>query len=708
MATREEKEKRRPSRVLMYFYLFFLSLSVIVIGRIYYIQHVWEPNQKHIEHFLPAKQKEKITPLRGTIIDHNGKLLAISTPLYEIRMDCSVQKKAYAQDTENGEAKEDAWKAKASELAKGLAEILGSTGKGEARSAEYYEKSILNGRARNNGYLLIAKNIDHHTLEALKKLPLFNEPSHKGGLIVKENDFRLYPYDGLARRVIGYVRQNDTSGNHIGIEGKYNHILKGKEGISWERRTDKFNWISDIDSTYVSAEDGKDIRTTIDINIQDIAERALREQLSTKSHINSACVVIMEVETGAIRAMVNLQKDSTGKFAERYNIAACHPSEPGSVFKTIMLTTLIEDGHTTLNKRIPVGDGRMHDIPTLDETDKTLLRYAERNNISSVPVIDGFMISSNYIFRRLIQDNYGDNPNELIARLHSYNMGANFTFELSERGSGKPSIPDYGSAGWSGTTLVSTAIGYSVKVTPLQIVSFYNAIANDGVMMKPYIIESIEKDGKIEEEFMPVTLSTVCSKATADTVTRAMLKVTQGKNGTGNKLKDAKCSVAGKTGTSLIHLTHAERRGSGKSYYDIDGRKKHQGSFAGFFPADDPKYTAIVVTYTDFMESSMNEHGGGAAAQTFRTIVDEMWAYGSYSREEIEMTGSMPHIQGENIRGEITSGAMPDVMGMGLRDAVYIIENSGFSCSYTGTGHVVSQELKGEKNGKQVINIVLG
>lgn len=708
MATKEDKAKRRPSRVLMHFYLFFLALSIVVAGRIYQIQHVWKPNPKHVEFFLPAKQMEKITPMRGTIIDHNGKLLAISTPLYDIRMDCSVQKEAFNDDEKNGKEKEAQWCEKAGQLAEGLAAILQETdSKGNLKDAEYYRNRILRGRDSNNGYLLITKDVNHKTLEELKKLPLFNEPAHKGGLIVEPKDNRLYPYGRLAWRIIGYVRQNDTSGNYIGIEGKYNYLLKGKEGVSWARRTDKFNWINDIDSTNVSAENGMDVRTTIDINLQDIAERALRENLENKPHINSSCIVIMEVETGAVRAMVNLQRDSLGVLSERYNIAASHPSEPGSVFKTIMLTTMLEDGYITLDDKVEVGNGEMNDVPSLDETDRTLLRYAARHNMTKVPVIDGFMISSNMVFRRLVKDNYEDNPEELIARLHSYNLGANFTFDLNEKGSGRPSIPDYGGDDWSGTTLVSMAIGYSVKVTPLQVATFYNAIANGGVMMKPYIVESIEKDGRIVEKTSPVAISTVCSKATADTMKRAMLRVTQSREGTGSRLRGARCQVAGKTGTAFIHLTPEEQAGSGKSYRDKDGRRKHQGSFAGFFPAEDPKYTAIVVTYTDLMDPSQDEYGGEVGANTLKAIIDEMWTYESGWRREIKDDGRMPERKPAVLPEVDEDGSIPDLKGLGLQDALYMIESLGHECEYTGVGHVVRQTVLKNKNGKKTVKIVL-
>ena len=702
---RIEREKRRPSRWLMYFYLAFLVASALIIYKIIYIQYIWKPNPEFVMHFRPSKQKEIIEPERGTILDHNGRLLAISTPLYDIYMDCYVQKEANEKNQKTGKEDEEKWMENARLLSEGLAEIL----KNQGKDATYYWNRIRDGRANKRRYVGIVKGIDHGTLLELQQLPLFNLPSHKGGLIVEKNERRLYPYGSLARRVIGYVRNNnDTSAIHIGIEGKYNHLLHGKKGLAWEKRTDKSRWIKDVDSLSISAEDGKDVRTTLDINIQDIADKALRTNMSKNSHIAAGCVVIMDVETGAIRAMVNLQRDSLGRYYEAFNMAAGRPAEPGSVFKTVTMTTLLEDRKVTLDMTIPTNHGRMQDMVGLVPDDPYIINYERNEKKDRISVLHGFQISSNYVFRRLVQDHYGDCPEEFTSRLHSYNLDANFDFELTERGSGKPSIPDPHEKGWSGTSLVSSAIGYSVKVTPLQIVSFYNAIANDGKMMKPYIIEQIEENGHAVETFKPVLLSSICSKATADTLTRALMQVTA--EGTAKRLRTAKCTVAGKTGTARMHLSAAEQNGSGRPYEDNRGRRKHQGTFVGFFPVEQPKYSAIVVTYTDFLDMGVNVYGGETPAATFKDIVDELWAYETEWSREIEADGKMPDMDARNIVTDNTAGApVPDVTGMGLTDAIYAIENSGYRCSYTGCGHVASQTPKGRSAAKkgETIKIVL-
>ena len=703
---RKEKEKRRPSRVLMHFYMLFLAVSLVVIGKIIYIQYIWEPNPKFVKDFKPAKQKEVIEPERGSILDHNGRLLAISTPLYNIRMDCYVQKEHNEQDGEKGRNAEEKWLENARLLSGGLARVLHEADK----DSLYYWNLIRKSRAEKKKYVSIARNIDHGTLLELQELPLYNLPRHKGGLIVEKVERRLYPYGSLARRVIGYVRNNDdTSAIHVGIEGKYHYLLHGRKGVEWTKKTDKSSRIQDIDSTYISAEDGADVRTTLDINIQDIADKALKKSMSANQNIKEGCVVIMDVETGAIRAMVNLEKDSQGGYHESFNMAAGRPAEPGSVFKAVTLTTLLEDKKVELDTRIPTKRGIMEEYPLKEVAqDQYIVNYENNTKEKTIPVIHGFQISSNYVFRRLVKDHYGENPEEFTSRLHSYNLGANFDFELTEKGSGKPSIPDPQDRGWSRTSLISSAIGYSVKVTPLQIATFYNAIANDGKMMKPYIVECTERNGVAEKTYGPMLLNSICSKATADTLTRALKRVTS--DGTAKVLRNARCQVAGKTGTARMYLTPQEQKGSGNPYEDIDGKKKHQGTFVGFFPADEPKYTAIVVTYTGLLEMGENVYGGAAAAATFKDIVDGVWSYETEWSHELEADGNIPEMKAKNITVDRTDGSpVPDVSGMGLMDALYAIENCGYTCEYSGTGHVSSQTPKAGASARkgQTIKIVL-
>lgn len=703
MKKNADRENKRASDVLTFFHAVFLALAIASVVMIAITQYIWEPDPKYLSYFHPFKKKMDINPDRGSILDHNGKLLAMSTPMYDIHMDCYVMKAKHDNDKEKGKENEDKWIDKAYKLAERLPEVLKEEGKDE----EYYRNLIIEGRTKKRQYVSIAKNIDHGTLLKLQKLPLFNEEQTKGGLIVEKKETRQYPYGNLAGRVIGYVKNNDdTAKIHMGIEGKYDYILHGKKGAEWKKITDNKAIIKDVDSNIVAVEHGLDVRTTLDIDLQDIADRALRRNIAEETDIVGGCVVILEVETGAVRAMVNLKKDKNENFRETFNYATGRPAEPGSVFKAVTLTTLLEDGKVQLEDRLKTNHGIMSDMPKF-KPDTYITSYEQTNKTSEIPVIDGFKISSNYVFRRLVKDHYGDDPERFIDRLHAYNFGEAYEFDLTEPGVARPMIPDPTSSRWTMYDLANVAIGYSSRVTPLQVATFYNAIANDGKMMKPYVVESIEDNGKVLQEFKPVILNgAICSKATADTLTRALKMVTL--EGTASRLKNAKCIVAGKTGTSRIHLDDNERAGSRDPYEDINGRKKHQATFVGFFPADQPKYTAIVVVYTGLI--SHNVYGGSIPALTFKDIADELWAYSPDWGEGLKSRGEVPQMLADHITtGNSADVPVPDLTGLGLRDAVYAIENNGYRCRHTGTGHVVAQTpAQGEKLKKgETITITL-
>ena len=554
----------------------------------------------------------------------------------------------------------------------------------------------------------IARNIDHSTLLKLQELPLFCEGQFKSGMIIRKVDTRQYPYGELARRVIGDVKvdpKDPEANRFVGIEGQYDHILHGKKGIEWMKRTDK-GMIRNVDSTSTAVEHGRDIRTTIDIDIQDIADRALRAQIQENPEVQGGCIVVMEVETGAVKAMVNLSRNSRNSMGEYFNSAIGRPAEPGSVFKTVSLLTLIEDGHVELETKIPSNHGIMKEYPKL--RDEYIPRYESRNKTNEISIVDGFEISSNYVFRRLVKDYYGKDEKEFIDRLYEYKLAPDaYKFDLTEKGATPAYIPDPKGKGWSGTDLISVAIGYTVRQPALNIAMFYNAIANDGKMMKPYIVESIEYNGRTEKRFKPEILNgSICSKATADSVTRALKMVTL--EGTASKLKNAKCVVAGKTGTARIVLNKEERGGSSDPFINSNGQKKHQGTFVGFFPADNPKYTAIVTIWSGL--TSQNFYGGAYPAAAFKEIVDAVWSLDTSWGENHTPSGKVPQMKAGFIETEKGTGLpVPDLKGMGLKDAIYAIENNGYRCSYEGIGHVVKQTPAAGTEYKkgQTISIVL-
>ena len=708
------KDEHRTSRTLWFLYCFFLFLSVVILGRIVQLQYFWEPEDDtdKLGIFQPKREKHEIEPERGAIIDCNGKLLAYSTPMYNIHMDCHILKEELAAGKiaigKKDSISEGDWRRLAKEMCNSLPGILqdGKTAK------EYYDEIVANrdsDKKQGRRNMILAKGIDHSTLLKMQELPFLKLGQFKSGIIVRKEETRKYPYGDLARRVIGDVKvdpKDPKANRFVGIEGQYDHFLRGTKGVEWRKRTDK-GMIRDVDSSKTAVEHGKDIKTTIDIDIQDIADRALRKQIQDNPEVLGGAIVVMEVETGAVKAMVNLSRSSKDVMGEYFNSAIGRPSEPGSIFKAVSLLTLLEDGHIELETEIPTNGGRMKEYPKM-KPDEYVQKHEWRTKSDKISVIEGFKISSNYVFRRLVKDYYGKNEKEFIDRLYEYRLAPDaYTFDLTERGATKPYLPDPESKGWSGTDLVSTAIGYLVMQTPLNIAMFYNAIANKGKMMKPYLISSIESKGRVETKYKPEVLNgSICSKATADSITRALKLVTE--EGTAKKLKNAKCEVAGKTGTARIVLNKEERVGSTDPYISADGKKKHQGTFVGFFPADKPKYTAIVTIWSGL--TSANFYGGAYPAEAMKDIVDAVWALEENWGEEHKAMASMPEMKPqfiETARG--SAGPIPNVKGMGLKDALFAIENNGYKCSYEGVGHVVNQSpAAGSKGNKgQTIRIVL-
>ena len=689
----KQEDQHRISKILWFLYCIFLILSVVLIVRIVDIQYFWKPDPQTVEYFQPRRYESKTKPERGAIMDMNGKLLAISTPMYNINMDCAVLKDEFRarKSAKETDSLERAWREKARRLCSELPKVLEKDGK----TAEEYYSLIMRNREsetmKGRRNVPITKNIDHSTYLKLCQLPLFNEGQFKSGMIKTEVDTRQYPYGTLAGRVIGDVRinrENPEESRFLGIEGQYDYVLHGKEGSQWMKRTDKGS-IADPDSTAIEVEHGKDIRTTLDIDIQDIADRALRKNIGDDEELEGGCVVVLDVKTGAVRAMVNLQRNSKGELGEYFNMAVGRPGEPGSIFKAATLAALLEDGKVKLSDKLATNHGKINEMPEIT-ADHYITDWERNKKTNTISIQDGFKISSNYVFRRLVLDHYGDNPAKFIDKLYEYKLNDAYAFDLEEKGGTKSRVPDPGSRGWSRSTLPSTAIGYSVMETPLNIAAFYNAIANNGKMMKPYLIESHESDGKVVKKFGPEMLNaSAFSKATADSLTKALTMVTL--EGTGaTRLKNAKCVVAGKTGTARMVLDPSERKGSRDPYKDIDGRRKYQATFVGFFPADDPQYTAIVTVYTKPTVKSV--YGGVIPAMTFRELVDQVWSLDSRWGEQLTERADVPDMRPEYIAA--ISGAVipvPDVKGMGLKDALYAIENNGYKCQYEGVGHVASQ-----------------
>lgn len=689
-STGKKREMDRISMILLFIYIVVLLISALIVVKLIYIQKSWEPDKSIAKYFLPPAEKYTIAPDRGAIIGCGGEILAMSTPMYELRMDCTVRKEYFQKKMRKnptGDNLEQQWQDKAKAFSEGFAKVMNM-------DASAIFKSIMDGRRKGNKYLRLGTDIDRGTLLKLESLPLMEEGRYKSGIIVEKHDSRKYPYGTLARRTIGYVKDNssqkeDEKGrSHIGIEGKYDYVLHGKEGEIWLKPTDNKEKIQNYDSTYVKPVDGLDVRTTLDITLQDIVDKAMRKQMSANPKIEDGCAVFMDVRTGAIRAMVNLTKSpKDSSLNEVYNMAIGYGANPGSVFKTTTLMTALEDGYIkSLDDEIPTNGGKLPGYPQDDHV----------KNLVKISILHGFEISSNYVFRYLATNNYSDDPKRFMDKLYMYKLGQAFDFDLE--GLREPVLPSPDSKSWSSTDLGSVAIGYSVRETPLHTLTFYNAIANKGRMMKPYLVESIEKDGVVKTKKGPSVLNaSICSRATADTLLRALKAVTS--EGTAYRLKGAKLTVAGKTGTARQSLSKEEIEKYGRDPKDntqtADGSYHNLATFVGFFPADNPKYSAIICMNSSLIRGSL--YGGVGPASAMREIVDAIYTLDPEWGAEVTAMAKVP-VMGEDkemtVRSDMKNPIVPDIMGLGLKDAIFIIENSGLKCSYSGTGHVSSQNPK--------------
>ena len=677
METRKTRGNR-TSRMLQAIQLLFLVTAVAVVVQIVRIQFFYKPTKLETALYGTPEKVDTIYPVRGAIYDTRGRLIALSVPMYNISMDCTVRKEEFRDDR----VSENEWCRKAYALSEGLSRTVGG------ESGQWYSKIMAN-RAANKTYLKIADLVDYDTMKKLAELPLFNEGKFKGGMQVETVDTRKYPYGSLGRRAIGVVANNRQKSRITGLEEKCNKELHGEEGYAKMTYTDR-------KGTYVpvsgwkskKARNGLDVRSTLDMDIQDLADRALRDVMSGNPHITHGCCMVMEVETGAIRAMANLRKSSDGSMGEAYNYAVTTANNPGSVFKVATLMAALDDGLIKLSDSIVCEDGYYTYKNVKCPYDKHATRQHYPSGFMSVE--EGLKISSNNVFRYIGGECYGQSDRDtrkFIEKLKSYNLFSDFDFDIN--GLARCSVKDPTTSG-EALTLPMVAMGYDMATTPVHLLCFYNAIANGGRQMKPYMIEAFMKEGKTVKEFEPQCLnSSICKKSTADSLTRAMLKVTSEQGGTAYRsFRSAKYPLAGKTGTAYIAYKSEK---TGKTVFSED-RISHyiQGSFVGFFPADNPKYSAICVIYTDLTSDSIE---GSRCAAAVRYIADALWSMSPEWNEGIRDRGRLPKVQQARlVTGKENEGQVPDVKGLGLSDAIYSLESCGYRCSYEGHGTVVSQD----------------
>ncbi|MFH0843597.1 MAG: penicillin-binding protein [Bacteroidota bacterium] len=684
MAVRDEIVWRSG---IVYFTLVAVALAIIVrILILQFFQHgKWSAmSEKYVYKTAEAPAS------RGDILAHDGRLLASSVPYYTIYM-----------DTRSTGMSAQTWSKGIDGLSAGLTKILGE------RSAAGWKAVITEARKRGDRYFLIKRRVDYETLQRLRQLPIFREGQFKGGMLAQTENRRILPNSELAARTIGYLNLG-KEGTEVGIEGSFDRELAGKNGVVIQQRLTGGDWITVDGAGTAKSRDGNDIVTTIDIDLQDVASSALLRQLQ-KHNAHHGCAVVMEVATGDIRAIANLEQGDDGRYHESYNYAIAESTEPGSTFKLPSLMAALEDGVIDTGDIVDTGNGSVKFY-------NKVIRDTREEGYGKLTVREVFEKSSNVGTSKIITEHYKNNPKAFVDRL--YAMKLNEKLDIQLKGEGEPLIRYPGDKLWSGLSLPMMSHGYEVQMTPLQILTFYNAVANDGRMMKPRFVTAVMRNGTVIKRYEPdVIINSIASRSTIRKARKMMEGVVE--HGTAINLRNSNYRIAGKTGTAQI--------ARGKTGYRSGSRISYQASFAGYFPAENPLYSCIVVVNAP---SNGVYYGNLVAGSVFREISDKIYATSffrdyttgskdnnksaapeagnGYRKDINEVLGGLDvryrrtasdewvatRERGDTIRLvgiKVTRGLVPDVRGMSLRDAVYLLENSGCRVQYNGKGRVLRQ-----------------
>ncbi|QWX84204.1 transpeptidase family protein [Cellulophaga sp. HaHaR_3_176] len=647
-------------------FLFILAVAVVV--KLVSIQMV--DGEKYRQ--LAEDRTEKvftITPNRGNLYSADGSLLATSVSRFNIRFDAVTVK--------DGDFKENI-----KPLSLALSKLLG-------KPSSYYEKLLRKAKVNKNRYALIARNLDYSDYVQIKKFPLFEKGPNRGGIVIEQRTVREHPLGKIAERSVGYERF-DAEGHatRVGLEGAFTEYLSGEKGSRLKQKIAKGQWKPIGMDNIVEPKDGYDVYSTIDVNIQDIAHHALLGQLE-KYKADHGCVIVMETKTGEVKAISNLGRTEGGKYYERLNYAIGESHEPGSTFKLMSMVVALED--------------KVIDTNTVIDTEKGLykvynktVRDSKWGGYGKVTAAKAFEISSNTAFAKIINNSYKDNPEKFVDRL--MNMGLNKKLDLPIKGEGKPVIRYPGDKGWSGISLAWMSHGYEVSLTPLQTLTFYNAIANDGEMVKPRLLKEVKEWNKSIEKFDKEVINpSICSKETIGKVQEMLKNVVEKKHGTGHSLYSPNFSMAGKTGTCQ------------KDYVSKDPNKlKYISTFAGYFPADNPKYSCIVVIHEP--DKSVGYYGADVSGPVFKSVAQKIYATSPLVDEIDELDVKDGNLDKKYQQYYALSNekhsTVPNVEGMSGMDAISILENLGLKVKVTGVGSVKKQTSKGV-NIKEVEQIVL-
>lgn len=628
---------------------------------------------------------KKVKATRGNIYSDNGSLLATSLPFYKVAMDPTLVKDEIFNEGIDS-----------------LAWLLSRYYKD--RSATDYKRMIRDARETNRQYLVLnKKQINYQAKKEMSSWPIFREGRLRGGVLFEKIDVRYRPFSHLSRRTIGFVNEN---GNGAGLEYSFENALAGQDGEALFQKIAGGAWKPVFDANNIKAIDGLDIQTTLDINLQDVAETALYDAM--KSHdADEGTVIVMEVKTGEIKAISNLSRDG-GDYVEKFNHAVGGSYEPGSTYKLVTMMALLEETDLKLTDMIETGNGEYTFY-------KHKVRDHDEGGYGMVTVQRAFEVSSNIAMAKLADKYFGLKPQKFVDYADRLKLSKPLGLQIT--GESTPKIPRPKDKDWSGITLPWMAYGYGFEMSPMHTLALYNAVANDGVMIKPIIVKRIMKaDNTIEEFGAEVLNSRICSRRTLDQLRLLLEGVVD--QGTASNLKNANYRIAGKTGT-------AQTLDNGRY------TKRVQTSFVGYFPSHAPKYTAIVLIKNP---RGIYQYGNSVAGPVFKRIADNIYSrdlqlHRAMEKRPLLEAGVFPTIRAgrqeeltmlcnelgvsnhtstdeEWIRAVINGnsvvwrkialikGLVPDVQGMTLRDAIYLLEKSGLQVSVRGKGRVSQQSLQ--------------
>lgn len=611
-----------------------------------------------------------IEPNRGNLYSDDGSLLATSVSKYTIRFD------AVTVSTED-------FKENVKPLSDALAKQFGKT-------SSHYQQILRKAREHKNRYALIVRNLDYSDYMAVKKMPLFKKGAYKGGLIIEQKTKREHPLGKIAERSVGYERVDENGYyTRVGMEGAFGEYLRGVAGKRLKQKIAKGQWKPIGNDNIIEPKDGYDVYSTIDINIQDIAHHALLGQLE-KYQADHGTVIVMEVKTGEVKAISNLGQTSEGKYYERLNYAIGESNEPGSTFKLVNLVAALEDKIIDTSSVIDTEKGSW-------KLYKHRIKDTKRGGYGKITMSKAFEVSSNVAFAKMIHEGYKNDPEKYVNRLMG--MGIHKELGLPVLGEGKPVLRYPGDKGWSGLSLAQMAYGYEVSMTPLQTLAFYNAIANDGEMVKPRLLKEVKEWNKTIEKFDKKVLNpAICSQSTIKKVQQILKNVVEKSHGTGHRMYSDNFSMAGKTGTTQTNYVSKDR-----------SKYEYISSFAGYFPADDPKYSCIVVIHKP--DKSVGYYGADVSGPVFKSVAQKVYATSPLTSEvdvkNMLIADNENSHNGYYKKAQQKYAAVPNVKGMCGMDAVAILENLGIEVEVRGNGKVKRQSISNGTDIKKVKKIVL-